>query len=118
MIQRKDISNYVELKYKTIPENTFSKFPEYCVLRHKNNEKWYGLIMNISKNKLGIDSEGETDIIDLKVGSGLVGSLISKDGYYPAYHMNKEHWISVDLNSKITSNEIEKLIDISYNLTN
>lgn len=34
----------------------------------------------------------------------------------PAYHMNKRHWVSVDLNADLPSWEIERLINDSYNL--
>ena len=118
MISREVIFSYVKSKYSTTPEATFSKFPEYRVLRHKNNDKWYGLIMNIPKNKLGIEGEGETEIMDVKVEPELIGSFIKKEGYYKAYHMNKENWISIDLNSQVTSKEVEEMIDNSYKLTN
>ncbi|OTN87608.1 hypothetical protein A5819_000054 [Enterococcus sp. 7E2_DIV0204] len=100
-----------------MPEKTFSKFPEYRILRHKHNKKWYGLVMNVPKNKLNNEGKGETDIIDIKVVPELIGSLLEKKGYYSAYHMNKENWISIDLKSCVSLQEVKKMIDISYELT-
>ena len=117
MVTRELIFAYIESKYATRPEQTFSKFPEYCIFRHKHNGKWYGLVMNVQKNKLTIEGEGETDIIDVKVEPELVGSLLKKNGYYRAYHMNKENWISIDLKSDVTVQEVEEMIDNSYELT-
>lgn len=34
----------------------------------------------------------------------------------PAYHMNKEHWISVILNGTVPDSEIKRLIIESYEL--
>ncbi|HUM46016.1 MAG TPA: MmcQ/YjbR family DNA-binding protein [Chitinophagales bacterium] len=34
----------------------------------------------------------------------------------PAYHMNKKHWNSVEVNGTISAAEILKMIDDSYNL--
>jgi predicted DNA-binding protein (MmcQ/YjbR family) len=34
----------------------------------------------------------------------------------PGYHMNKEHWNTIDLNGTLKNSLIEKLIDDSYNL--
>ena len=65
MIEINDILNYVKEKYETIPDYPFFKHPQYAVLRNKNN-KWYGLIMTIEKNKLGINEEGLIDAINLK----------------------------------------------------
>ena len=117
MDKREEIFNYVKMKYSTNPEKTFAKFPNYCILRHSVNNKWYGLIMNVERKKLGIDSNGETDVIDIKVETELIGSLLKKDGYYPAYNMNKENWISIDLSSNIIFEEIKEMIDNSYKLT-
>ncbi|WP_316378062.1 MmcQ/YjbR family DNA-binding protein, partial [Enterococcus faecium] len=46
----------------------------------------------------------------LKVDPELGGILRGKEGYFPAYHMNKEHWISIDLR------KIEKLDELSKNI--
>ena len=38
------------------------------------------------------------------------------DGITPAYHMNKEHWNSVSLDSDVPEDFIHKMIDDSYAL--
>ncbi|ELI8009298.1 MmcQ/YjbR family DNA-binding protein, partial [Yersinia enterocolitica] len=45
------------------------------------------------------------------------GSLRKKDGILPAYHMNKEHWVSVLLSSSLSPNEIHELLADSHELT-
>nr|WP_254045937.1 MULTISPECIES: MmcQ/YjbR family DNA-binding protein [unclassified Gilliamella] len=35
----------------------------------------------------------------------------------PAYHMNKEHWISIVLSGPLTDKEIFDFLDESYHLT-
>nr|WP_227989346.1 MmcQ/YjbR family DNA-binding protein [Morganella morganii] len=47
----------------------------------------------------------------------MVGSLRLKEGVYPAYHMNKEHWVTIILDGKFNSGELKSLIDDSYRLT-
>lgn len=37
------------------------------------------------------------EIVNLKCESDLIPNLIHENGIYPAYHMNKQHWISVDI---------------------
>lgn len=118
MITRESIFGYVKSKYSTKPENIFSEFPRYCVLRHRHNDKWYGLIMNVPKDKLGIQESGEIDIMDVKIEPELLGSLLKKEGFHRAYHMNKENWITIDLSSNVTAKEVEEMIDNSYKLTN
>ena len=38
-------------------------------------------------------------------------------GVFPAYHMNKQHWISVVLNDSVDDDTVEMLLDMSYKLT-
>ena len=51
MINRKTIFEYVKEKYNTEPEYLWAKYPNYAVLRHKENQKWYAIIMDIEKEK-------------------------------------------------------------------
>ena len=37
--------------------------------------------------------------------------------FWPAYHMNKDKWISVLLDGAVPQEEIFRLIDLSYQLT-
>ncbi len=116
-MNRNDVIKYVKEKYNTKVEYLWLKYPKYGVLRHQNN-KWYGIIMNVPKNKLGLDGNDEIDIIDLKCEVDMIGNLRMSEGYLQAYHMNKEHWISVILDGKVDKEQIKNLIDISYDLTN
>ena len=86
------------------------------VFRHQNNRKWFGIMMDISKRTLGINEEGEITVINLKADFNMISSLLYEKGFYPAYHMNKEHWISVAIEEAETE-KIKLLVDISYEKT-
>ena len=58
-----------------------------------------------------------TDVVNIKCDPALVGSLRNRTGYFPAYHMNKENWISILLDGSVSRDEIQKLITLSYELT-
>ncbi len=115
-MNRNDVIKYIKEKYNIKIECLWLKYPLYGVFRHKNN-KWFGIIMNVPKNKLGLEGEEEIDIIDLKGDPEMIGNLRMSDGYLKAYHMNKEHWISVLLDGSIDKEQLSNLIDISYDLT-
>lgn len=38
-------------------------------------------------------------------------------GYAPAYHMNKEQWISILLDDSVATEKIRNLISMSYEMT-
>lgn len=73
--------------------------------------------MRVPKSKFGIKSDNAVDILNLKSDPILIGSLRLKYGFFPAYHMNKEKWITIFLDGTVPKNEICDLLDLSYDLT-
>ncbi|HEY3985978.1 MmcQ/YjbR family DNA-binding protein [Cedecea sp.] len=103
-------------KYQVEPDYPWEKFKDYAVLRHRYKRKWFGVVLSISAAKLGLDSDRVVDILNVKVMPGAVGSLRMQPGILPAYHMNKEHWITLLLDT-VPEEEILGLIDESFGLT-
>ena len=114
-INRQDIFSYAKTTYGTEPD--YPWFDTNAVLRHKDNRKWYGLVMEVGRGKLGLSDDGTVDVMNVKCDPTLAGSLRTREGYHPAYHMNKETWITIRLDGSVPWEEIKKLIDLSYDLT-
>ena len=102
--------------YGTEPDYPFDEDFETAVLRHAYNRKWYALVMRIPRRKLGIDSDGAVDVVNLKLPTEMFGSFGASDGVYPAYHMNKLHWISVVLDDA-SDDLISFLTNVSFEAT-
>jgi len=77
------------------PDYPFENDAETAVLRHPDSRRWFALVMRVSRRKFGFDSDELTDVVNLKLPLEMFGSFGRDDGVYPAYHMNKLHWISV-----------------------
>ncbi|MBE6876954.1 MAG: MmcQ/YjbR family DNA-binding protein [Ruminococcus sp.] len=108
---------YAKNTYQSEPEYLWAKTPEAAVLRNRKNQKWYALFMQIGKDKLGMKETESVWIVNLKCDPLFMGSLLEMDGYYPAYHMNKNHWISILLDGTVEEKQIKNLLDLSYQLT-
>ena len=94
------------------------RYPTYCIFRHGNNKKWFALVGDVSGKSLGMDSDKKVDIINLKFDNGQALDFAENTpGVFPAYHMNKQHWISVLLDGTVALPEILDLIDISFRTT-
>ena len=100
----------------TSPDYPFDEDFETAVLRHADNRKWFALLMKVSRRKFGFDSDETVDIVNLKLPVEMFGSFGKDDGVYPAYHMNKLHWISVLL-PDATDETIAFLTGVSYEAT-
>ncbi|NLR31005.1 MmcQ/YjbR family DNA-binding protein [Levilactobacillus tujiorum] len=117
MATRQTVIDYITNNYAAEPVYTFKKFPDYATFKTPQG-KWFGLLMNVPQSKLGLPGTAEIDVIDLKVDPELAGILRQKPGYLPAYHMNKEHWLTVLLNEQTDDATLKQLIDDSYNTVN
>lgn len=117
MSLKEEILSYALDTYNTQPDYLFKKFPDYAVLRHKRNNKWYGLIMQVNKIQLGLAESGKLEILVIKAPPELVALLKHKEGFLPAYHMNKEHWLTIRLDGSVEKSEIIDLLHDSFLMT-
>lgn len=115
--QTKQVIEYIKEKYGDELEFLWEKFDDNAIWRNKDNQKWYGVLMTISRNKLGIDSEKITEIIDLRYQKEEIENIIDNVTIYPGYHMNKKSWITIELNNSIDKKKLFELIDNSHNLS-
>ena len=102
--------------YGTSPDYPFDEDFETAVLRHRDSRKWYAIVMKVSRRKFGFNSDEIIDVVNLKLPIEMFGSFGAADGVYPAYHMNKLHWISVLL-PDAPGDVIRFLLDVSYEAT-
>lgn len=112
--QAKAVIAYVRDTYGDELEYLWQKFPDNAVVRRKDNKKWYAAILTVSRRKLGFDSDEMVEILDLRINPEEMKSTVDNIRYFPGYHMNKKHWITVCLDGTISTQEIFARIDNSY----
>lgn len=78
-MERKDVFSWVKEVYGTEPDYPWNDWN--AVLRHKGNNKWYGVVLEISEKKLGLTGEGIVDVINVKCDTVLIGSLREQSGF-------------------------------------
>ncbi len=112
---REKVFAYIRKKYKTLPEYPWKGYDKNAVFRHSDNRKWFALVMEVQGDRVGLPEEEYTDVINLKMDDMIFrDAILQEDGILPAYHMNKQHWITVWLNGRVPENRIFDLIDMSY----
>ena len=112
---REELFLWVRQQYGTEPEYPWND--GNAVLRRMDNRKWYGVVLTVAGNKIGLETEEQAELLNVKCDPFLVGSLRTRPGYFPAYHMNKEKWISILLGKPELDDEILNLLGMSYELT-
>lgn len=96
------------------PEYPWPDEPGYAVLRHPDNRKWFAVVMDVPRDKLGLSGTDALTVVNLKGDPLLIGMLHSRPGFFPAYHMNKEHWISAALDGSVDTEELRSLLAESF----
>lgn len=108
------VIEYVRNTYGDELEFLWDKVPDGAIWRRKDNRKWYGIMMIISKRKLGFDSDEMVSVIDLRLDTVNDASLVDGKRYFAGYHMNKRTWFTMCLDGSVSLGEICALIDKSY----
>ena len=108
---------YCSATYQTAPDYPFDEDFETAVFRHADTRKWYAIVMKVPRRKFGIKSDEVIEVVNLKLPTEMFGSFGASDGVYPAYHMNKLHWISVLL-PDAHDDVVQFLTSVSFEATN
>lgn len=111
-----EIIEYAREKYGDELEFLWERYPDAAVLRRKDNKKWYALFMTIPRHKLGLDDGEPAEIIDVRFDVHELPKQVDGVRYFPGYHMNKKHWITMLLDGSIPIEEILNYLDKSYKL--
>ena len=114
-MNRQMVYDYIKQKYNVMPEYPWRKYGGNAVFRHSDNNKWFALVMDIQRDRVGLAGTDYVEVINLKVDDMFFRDLIiQENGIMPAYHMNKMHWISVLLDGTVPEERVFDLIDMSF----
>ena len=113
---RQEFEAFVLDAYGVRADYPFEEDFESGVFRH-GSDKWFALAMRVSERKIGHDGDKIIDIVNVKCAPEVIESIAGiEPGIYPAYHMNKTHWLTVALD-ECDEGTIGWLLGISYDLT-
>lgn len=110
------VIEYVCETYRSELEYLWQRFPNNAVWRRPDNGKWFGALLVLAGRKLGLDSDEPVEIIDLRVRESELPLLLDGRRYFPGYHMNKRHWLTICLDGSVPVEEICDRIDQSYQI--
>ena len=110
------LMEYCERKFGTEPEAPWEDSPDAYTFKTATRNKWYALFMTIPYKSLGLVAKGALDVVNIKLPPAKVLDLIDRVHFYPAYHMNKKHWITIVLDKEVDEPLVQQLLDESYGL--
>ncbi|TNV17933.1 hypothetical protein FH968_17940 [Buttiauxella sp. B2] len=110
----RQVIQYIKNKYGDELEFLWPRFPDNAIFRRKDNAKWYGAILTVENQKLGLKGNDRIEILDLRMHPDNITQLVDGEKYFPGFHMNKKHWITLRLDGSVPVEEIFMRIDESF----
>ena len=113
------VVKHIKTEYEANPEFLWpDRYPGYAVFRHGDNKKWFALVATISSKSLGLKEDKAIDVINLKFDKNHTYDFAeTSDHIFPAYHMNKDNWITIWLDGTLPNGLVFELIKKSYLLS-
>lgn len=112
---KKDYINWIKNQFGAEPDFPWPDTPDYCVFRCPN-EKWFALVMRLKYKQLGLTGDEEVWVVNIKADQTEIPNLIDHKSIFPAWHMNKKHWITVLLTAVTDFEKLCELTLKSYEL--
>ncbi len=115
MSLREQLIEHVKTRYRTEPEYPWMRWPGYAVFRHADNGKWFALVMDIPRGKLGAEGGGIVDVLNVKLPDPLLADmLIRQPGFFRGYHIARGSWVSILLDGTVPFDEICRWLGESF----
>ena len=99
---REALESYILSTYNATSDFPWARYPSYEVFRHPANQKWFALLADIPASVFtgptsvpSTHENREEKVCVLNVKCDPVLPFRSEPGIHPAYHMNKDKWISI-----------------------
>ena len=106
---------WIKNQFGAEPDFPWPDTPDYCVFRCPN-EKWFALVMRIKYKQLGLTGDENVWVVNMKADQAEIPNLIDHKSIFPAWHMNKKHWITVLLTAVTDFEKLCELTLKSYEL--
>ena len=112
--QRERITQYIQDTYGTEAEYLVGRQSRQRDIPPLRQQKVVRRHDARSPGEAGIGGRRSLDVMDIKCSTIMIGSLLATKGFLPAYHMNKNHWISIVLDNSVSDDQIIPLLELSY----
>ncbi|MGN1356403.1 MAG: MmcQ/YjbR family DNA-binding protein [Succinivibrionaceae bacterium] len=108
------VIDFVYRNYHQELEFLWPKFPGNGIWRRNDNNKWFGLVLTVDAEKIGLNLQEKIEILDLRMDPGEARLVLAQKGCYPGWHMNKKSWYTMVLNDSVPDNILEQRISQSF----
>lgn len=111
--QMQQVIAAIATQFKEQPEYLWKKFSNNAIIRRTDNRKWYALLVKVTPDKVGLTGTDPVDLLVLRADSETITAKIKAGFALPAYHMNKQHWLSYQLDNGMSLDDLMVQVTLS-----
>ena len=111
-----DFIVWIKSKFGAEPDYPWPDDAPYSFVFRCPNEKWFALVMRIKYRQLGLTGDENVWVVNMKAEQDDIPNLVDHKSIFPAWHMNKKHWITILLTAATDFNKLCELTEKSYEL--
>lgn len=111
-----DFIAWIKSKFGAEPDYPWPDDAPYSFVFRCPNEKWFALVMRIKYRQLGLTGDENVWVVNMKADQDAIPNLIDHKSIFPAWHMNKKHWITILLTAVTDFEKLCELTEKSYEL--
>ncbi len=111
-----DFIAWIKSKFGAEPDYPWPDDAPYSFVFRCPNEKWFALVMRIKYRQLGLTGDENVWVVNMKADQDDIPNLIDHKSIFPAWHMNKKHWITILLTAVTDFEKLCELTEKSYEL--
>ena len=113
-----DYIAWIKTQFGATPDYPWPDDAPYSFVFRCPNKKWFTLVMKIKYRQLGLNSDEAVWVVNMKAEQDAIPTLIDRKSIFPAWHMNKKHWITVLLTAATDFEKLCELTKKSYEFVN
>ena len=113
-----DYIAWIKSRFGAEPDYPWPDDAPYSFVFRCPNEKWFALVMRIKYRQLGLTGDENVWVVNMKADQDAIPNLIDHKSIFPAWHMNKKHWITILLTAVTDFNKLCELTGKSFTLVN
>ena len=111
-----DYIAWIKTQFGATPDYPWPDDAPFSFVFRCPNTKWFALVMKIKYRQLGLTSDEAVWVVNMKAEQDIISTLIDHKSIFPAWHMNKKHWITILLTSATDFEKLCELTKKSYEL--
>ncbi len=111
-----DYIAWIKSKFGAEPDYPWPDDAPYSFVFRCPNKKWFALVMRIKYRQLGLTGDENVWVVNMKAVQDDIPNLVDRKSIFPAWHMNKKHWITILLTAVTDFNKLCELTEKSYEL--